>query len=168
MKETFLRYSVSKSMKQRVELNRFCAISNYKYCERQVFITVLCIQNKYGPPKKRLFTNVLVMIFSGIQTTVPTKSQGTQCTLLKEMFVTSTPCASDDEPSDSEEEMDADDDLLYVPNPDDERDEDEDFANFDYCLYENDLMIYILSKRHVHKSLNKTYNVPLAKHWNER
>ena len=102
---------------------------------------MLCIQNKYGPPKKRLFTNVLVMIFSGIQTTVPTKSQGTQFTLLKEMFVTSTPCASDDEPSDSEEEMDADDDPLYVPDPDDERDEYEDFANFDYCLYENDLMI---------------------------
>ena len=44
--------------------------------------------------------------FPAVQITVPTKSQGTQCTLLKEMFVTSTPCASDDEASDSEEEMD--------------------------------------------------------------
>lgn len=85
--------------------------------------------------KKRLFTKVLVMISSGIQITVPTKSQGTQCTLLKEMFVTSTPCGSDDEPSDCEE-MDAEDDPLYVPDPDDERDEDEDFADFDDCLYE--------------------------------
>ena len=58
-------------------------------------------------------TKVLVMIFSGIQTTVPTKSQGSQCTLLKEMFVTSTPCASDNEPSDSEE-MDADDNPLHM------------------------------------------------------
>ena len=66
-----------------------------------------------------MFTNVLITIFSGIQTTVPTKSQGIQCTLLKEMFVTSTPCASDNEPSDSEEEMDADDDPLYVPEADD-------------------------------------------------
>ena len=45
--------------------------------------------------------------FPAVQITVPTKSQGTQCTLLKEMLLTSTPCASDDEPSDSEEEMDA-------------------------------------------------------------
>lgn len=45
----------------------------------------------------------------GIQCTVPNKSQGTQCILLQETFVSSTPCASDDEPSDSEEEMDADD-----------------------------------------------------------
>ena len=36
--------------------------------------------------------------------------------------------------SHSEEKMDADDDPLYVPDPDDERDEDEDFA--DDCLYE--------------------------------
>ena len=62
------------------------------------------------------------MISSGIQTTVPTKSQGTQCTLLKEMFVTSTPCASNDEQSDPEEEMEAGDDPLYVPDPKDERD----------------------------------------------
>ena len=75
------------------------------------------------------------MIFSGIQTTVPTKSQGTQCTLLKQMFVTSTPCASDDEPSDSEE-MDADGDPLYIPDPDDHRDEDEDKDFADDCLYE--------------------------------
>ena len=60
--------------------------------------------------KEHLVTNVLFMISSGIQTTVPTKSQGTQCTLLKEMFVTSTPCASDDEHSDPEEETDADKD----------------------------------------------------------
>ena len=53
----------------------------------------------------RLFTNVLIMISIGIQCT---KSQGTQCILLQETFVTSTPCASDDELSDSEEEMDAD------------------------------------------------------------
>ncbi|XP_074607993.1 uncharacterized protein LOC141860697 isoform X1 [Acropora palmata] len=71
-----------------------------------------------------------------VQITVPTKSQGTQCTLLKEMFLTSTPCASDDEPSDSEEEMDADDDSLYVPEPEDEMAEDGDFADFDDCLYE--------------------------------
>ena len=96
---------------------------------------MLCIENKYRPPKKSLFTNVLVMIFSGIQTTVPSKSQGTQCTLLKEMFVTSTPSASDDEPSDSEE-MDAYDDPLYVPDPDDDRDEDEDEDFADDCLYE--------------------------------
>ena len=51
------------------------------------------------------------------------------------MFVTSTPCASDNEPSDSEEEMDADDDPLYVPEADDEREDDEDFADFDDCLY---------------------------------
>ena len=86
--------------------------------------------------EKHVFTNVLITIFSGIQTTVPTKSQGTQCTLLKEMFVTSTPCASDDEPSDLEEEMDAGDDPLYVPEPDDEGEDDEDFADFDDCLYE--------------------------------
>ena len=67
---------------------------------------------------------------------VPTKSQGTQRTLLKEMFVTSTPCSSDDEQSDPEEEMDADDDPLFVPDPEDKRDEDEDFADFDDCLYE--------------------------------
>ena len=67
---------------------------------------------------------------------MPTKSQGTQCTLLKEMFLTSTPCASDDESSDSEEEMDADDDSLYVPEPEDEMAEDGDFADFDDCLYE--------------------------------
>lgn len=60
--------------------------------------------------KKSLFTNVLFLISSGIQTSVPTKSQGTQCTLLKEMFVTSTPCASDDEHSDLEEETGADKD----------------------------------------------------------
>ena len=52
------------------------------------------------------------------------------------MFVTSTPCASDDEPSDLEEEMDADDDPFYVPEPDDERDDDEDLADFDDCLHE--------------------------------
>ena len=74
--------------------------------------------------------------FPAVQITVPTKSQGTQCTLLKEMFLTSTPCASDDEPSDSEEEMDADDDSLYVPEPEDEMAEDGDFADFDDCLYE--------------------------------
>ncbi|XP_068760318.1 uncharacterized protein [Montipora capricornis] len=51
------------------------------------------------------------------------------------MFVTSTPSASDDEPSDSEE-MDADDDPLYVPDPDDDRDEDEDEDFADDCLYE--------------------------------
>ena len=52
------------------------------------------------------------------------------------MFVTLTPCASDDEPRDSEEEMDTDDDPLYVPEPDDERNEDADFADSDNCLYE--------------------------------
>ena len=52
------------------------------------------------------------------------------------MFVTSTPFASDDEQSDPEEEMDADDDLLFVPDPEDKRDEDKDFADFDDCLYE--------------------------------
>lgn len=52
------------------------------------------------------------------------------------MFVTSTPCASDDEQSDLEEEVDADDDPLYVPDLEDERDEVEDFADFDDCLYE--------------------------------
>ena len=74
--------------------------------------------------------------FPAAQITVPTKSQGTQCTLLKEMFLTSTPCASDDELSESEEEMDADDDSLYVPEPEDETAEDGDFADFDDCLYE--------------------------------
>ena len=69
--------------------------------------------------------------FPAVQITVLTKSQGTQCTLLKEMFLTSTPCASADEPSDSEEEMDADDDSSYVPKPEDEMDEDGDFADFD-------------------------------------
>ena len=72
--------------------------------------------------------------FPAVQITVPTKSQGTQCTLLKEMFLTSTPCASDDEPSDSEEEMDADDDSLYVPEPEDEMAEDGDFADFDMII----------------------------------
>lgn len=62
------------------------------------------------------------MISSGIQTTIPTKSRGTQYTLLKVMFVTSTPCASNDEQSDPEEEMEAGDDPLYVPDPKDERD----------------------------------------------
>ena len=52
------------------------------------------------------------------------------------MFLTSTPCASDDELSESEEEMDADDDSLYVPEPEDETAEDGDFADFDDCLYE--------------------------------
>ena len=104
---------------------------------RFFLITGLCFPNRYGAPKNAgLFTKILLMISSGTQITVPTKSQGTQCTLLKEMFVTSTPCGSDDEPSDSEEEMDADDDPLYVPNPDDERDEDENFPDFDDCFYE--------------------------------
>lgn len=71
-----------------------------------------CIKNKYGPPKKTFVYKRFGYAFPAIQITVPTKSQGTQCTLLKEMFVTSTPCASDGEPSDSEEEMDADDDFI--------------------------------------------------------
>ena len=74
--------------------------------------------------------------FPAIQITAPTKSQGTQCTLLKELFVTSTPCASDGDPSDPEEEMDADDDSLYVPGPEDEMNEDGEFAHVDDCLYE--------------------------------
>ena len=68
------------------------------------------------------------MISSGIQSIF--KCKGTQRTLLKEMFVTSTPCASDDEQSDPVEEMDSADDLLFVPDPEDKRDEDEDFADF--------------------------------------
>ena len=159
MKETILRHplkTVSKGTTQRVELNRYlgCRTQLHRHSQTKkmflcnfelkvppkasfFFITGLCFQNRYGAPKNAgLFTNVLVMISSGTQVTVPTKSQGTQCTLLKEMFVTSTPCGSDDEPSGSEEEMDADDDPSYVPDPDDERDEDENFADFDDCLYE--------------------------------
>ncbi|KAJ7394869.1 hypothetical protein OS493_000704 [Desmophyllum pertusum] len=72
-----------------------------------------------------------------IQITVPTKNQETQCTLLKEFFVTSKPSQSKDEESASEEEMDADDDPSYVPDPDDEMGEDKDFDDFDDCLYES-------------------------------
>ena len=96
---------------------------------------MLCIRNNYGPPKKNFLYKRFGYDFLAIQITVPTKSQGTQCTLLKEMFVTSTPCASDDEPSVSEEEMDADDNSLYLPEPEDEMYEDGDFADFKDCLY---------------------------------
>lgn len=75
------------------------------------------------------------MLFAGIQKSIPTKSQGTQCTLLKDLFVSSTPCQSEDELSE-EEDMDADDDPLYAPDPDEESDEDADFDDFDDCLYE--------------------------------
>ena len=77
---------------------------------------MLCIRNKYGPPKKTFLYKRFGYDFPAIQITVPTKSQGTQCTLLKEMFVTSTTCASDNEPSVSKEEMDADDNSLYLPS----------------------------------------------------
>ena len=75
---------------------------------------------------------------TGIQTTIPTKSQGSQCTLLRDFFVTSTPSQSEDEMSegDPEEEMDADDDPSYVPDPEEETDDDEEFDDFDDCFYE--------------------------------
>ena len=50
------------------------------------------------------------------------------------MFVTSTPCTSDDEPSVAEEEMDKDDDSLHLPEPEDEMYEDRDSADFEDCL----------------------------------
>lgn len=50
--------------------------------------------------------------------------------------MTSKPSQSKDEESASEEEMDADDDPSYVPDPDDEMGEDKDFDDFGDCLYE--------------------------------
>lgn len=99
-----------------------------------------CVFTKYTSLWKvtsfLVYLQVFVIIFTGIQITVPTKNQETQCTLLKEFFVTSKPSQSKDEESASEEEMDADDDPSYVPDPDDEMGEDKDFDDFDDCLYE--------------------------------
>lgn len=72
-------------------------------------------------------------IFTGCQTTVPKKSQATQCTILEDFFTSSTPVQSEDELSESDEEMEADD-PSYVPDPD-EIDADDD-SDFDDCLYE--------------------------------
>ena len=76
-----------------------------------------------------------LVLFAGILKSIPTKTQGTQCTLLKDLFVASTPCQSKDELSE-EEDRDADDDPLYATEPDEESDEDADFNDFDDCLYE--------------------------------
>lgn len=66
------------------------------------------------------------------QTSITQKSQATQCTLLKDFFVSSAPIQSDEELSDNEEEMEHDDDPSYVPNPEEiEADDDIDFEDFD-------------------------------------
>ena len=76
-------------------------------------------------------------IYSGVQTTISTKSQGTQCLQLKDMFVISTPCQSEDEASESEEEEgDMDDDSSYDPEMDDVKIENDDEDDYDDCLYE--------------------------------
>ncbi|XP_068757666.1 uncharacterized protein [Montipora capricornis] len=64
------------------------------------------------------------------------KTQGIQCSLQREFFTTSTPCQSGDEESDPEEDMETDDDPSYVPDPDDEVEEDPAFDGFDDLKYE--------------------------------
>lgn len=63
---------------------------------------------------------------------IPTKSIGIQCNLLRPEVLMSSPCQSEDEVSDSDDEIDVDDDdTLYEPDEDGSNDED-----IDDCLYE--------------------------------
>lgn len=65
--------------------------------------------------------NYFILSLSGVQTKPATKSEGVQCTLLKDLFVTSTPCQSENDETDSEgEEMDAEDPLFTLDSDDSE------------------------------------------------
>ena len=107
----------------------------FTYFARNVYLTFT--QSWFSPELLNYFRRQKCsdILFTGIQKTIPTKSQGTQCTLLKDLFLSSTPCQSEDGLSD-EEDMEADDDPSYAPDPDEDLDEGADFDDFDDCLYE--------------------------------
>ncbi|XP_068674571.1 uncharacterized protein [Montipora foliosa] len=71
-----------------------------------------------------------------VQTAIGKRTQGIQCSLQREFFTTSTPCQSEDQESDPEEEMETNDDPSYVPDRDDEVEEDPAFDDFDDLKYE--------------------------------
>ena len=66
------------------------------------------------------------MVSQVVKRVSPKRAKQLNCTLLKDLFSSSTPVQSEDELSDHEEEMDEDDDPSYVPDPD-EIDADEEF-----------------------------------------
>ena len=109
----------------------FALLHSSKTLTRSILVIIIFCHQVYNFSLKRF------EIYSGVQTTIPTKNQGTQCLLLKDMFVTSTPCQSEDEGSESEEEEgDMDDDPSYDPEMDDDKIENDDDDDYDDCLYE--------------------------------